>query len=180
MTGSLSPFQRVLEGSLDVLPEPVRRLHSLTAPAAVAGLADIQVAPGLIPSLICWLAGLPKSGIGVPVTVEFRPDGRGGEHWVRWFGERRYASSFSAALLAGENLLLERFRPFRLEFRLQASAAGLSWLLVGVACVGVRAPRWAVPKVRCMESGDGDRFRFDIDAAMPLIGPLIRYRGWLA
>jgi hypothetical protein len=78
-----------------------------------------------------------------------------------------------------EPRLLERFGPFNLEFRLQASAGGLAWLLVGVACLGIRAPRWAVPKISCLESGEGDRYVFDIQAAMPLIGQLIRYRGWL-
>jgi hypothetical protein len=175
-----SPFQQILGPSFDALPERVRRLHSLTAPTAVAGLADIEVAPGLIPSLICWLAGLPKSGTGVPVSVAFTPDDRGGERWARLFGERRYASSFRAVRGGDENLLGERFGPFHLEFRLEASPEGLSWLLVGVACIGIRAPRWAVPKVRCLESGEGDRFRFDIHAALPLIGPLIRYRGSLA
>ena len=175
-----SPFQQILGPSFDALPEPVRRLHSLTAPTAVAGLADIEVAPGLIPSLICWLAGLPKSGTGVPVSAAFTPDGRGGEHWVRRFGERRYASSFSAVRRGDENLLGERFGPFSLEFRLQASRTGLSWLLVDVTCVGIRAPRWAVPKVGCLERGEGGRFAFDIKAALPFVGPLIHYIGWLA
>ena len=180
MTGSASPFQRILGRSFEELAAPVRRLHSLTAPAAVAGLADIQIAPGLVPSLVCWLAGLPKSGTGVPVSVEFTPDGRGSEHWTRRFGERRYASSISAVRRAGEYLLVERFGPFRLEFRLQAVADGVAWLLVGVTCIGIRAPRWAVPKVQCLENGEGDRYQFDIDATMPLVGPLIRYKGWLA
>jgi len=177
---SQPPFQRILGPRFDALPAPVRRFHSLTTPTAVAGLADIEVASGLIPSLVCWLSGLPKSGSDAPVSVEFTPDGRGGEYWARRFGERRYASSFSTGQRVGENLLIERFGPFHLEFRLRASAAGLSWVLVGVACVGIRAPRWAIPKVSCLESGEGERFLFDIQAALPLIGPLIRYRGWLA
>ena len=179
MTAPAPLFQRILGRRFEELAEPVRRLHSLTAPMAVAGLAEVEVAPGPIASMTCWLAGLPAPGSDVPVSVEFRPDGRGGEIWARRFGVRRCSSSFRATRLAGEDLLVERFGPFDLEFRLQAVNNGLSWLLVGVTCVGIRAPRWVVPKVRCLESADGDRYHFEIEAAMPLIGPLIRYRGWL-
>jgi len=180
MTSSASPFQRVLGQSLEDLAGPVRRLHTLTAPTRVSGLADIDVAPGAIQAAICWLAGLPKPGRDVPVSVEFRPDGRGGEHWARRFSGRGYASSFSAEQRGGESLLVERFGPFRLEFRLRAVSGGICWLLVGVTCVGIRAPVWAIPKVRCLESSEDARYRFDIEADIPLIGPLIRYRGWLA
>jgi hypothetical protein len=41
-------------------------------------------------------------------------------------------------------------------------------------------PGWALPKVACNESGDGNRFVFDIDAAFPIAGHVIHYRGWLA
>ena len=180
MTSSAPPFQRVLGRSFEDLAVPVRRLHSLTAPTTVSGLADIDVAPGAIRAAICWLAGLPKPGRDVPVSVEFRPDGRGGVRWTRRFGGRGYASSFRAEQRCGGPLLIERFGPFHLEFRLEAVAGGVSWLLVGVTCVGIHAPAWALPKARCLESSDGNRYRFDIEAEMPLIGLLIRYRGWLA
>jgi hypothetical protein len=174
-----SPFQRILGQSFNELADPVRRFHSLAEPTVATGLADIDVASGPISWLICWLAGLPKSGRGVPVSVDFRPDGTGGEHWLRLFGERRYASSFRVEQRTGENLLVERFGPFQLKFRLRTGPKGLSWLLVGVTCIGIPAPKWAVPKVNCLENGDDERFLFDIEAALPLVGPLIRYRGWL-
>jgi len=40
-------------------------------------------------------------------------------------------------------------------------------------------PRALMPPTICFESGDGDRFVFDIDVEFPLIGQLIHYRGWL-
>jgi hypothetical protein len=40
-------------------------------------------------------------------------------------------------------------------------------------------PRWLMSPTVCSESGDGDRFVFDIDVKFPLIGQLIHYRGWL-
>ncbi|HEY1795844.1 MAG TPA: DUF4166 domain-containing protein [Stellaceae bacterium] len=40
-------------------------------------------------------------------------------------------------------------------------------------------PRWTMPRAVCFESGDGDRFVFDIDVGFPLVGPVVHYRGWL-
>ena len=180
MTVPASPFQRILGRSFGELAGPVRRLHSLTVATTATGLADVKVAAGQIPLLICWSAGLPKAGRQIQVSVNFQPDGNGSELWSRQFVGRKYASTFRVEHRANEDLLVEQFGPFRLEFRIRVNADSLSWLLVGVRCIGVRAPKWAVPKVRCSESSDGDRYLFDIDAALPLIGPLIHYRGWLS
>jgi Domain of unknown function (DUF4166) len=37
-----------------------------------------------------------------------------------------------------------------------------------------------MPPTICFESGEGDRFVFDINVRFPLVGQLIHYRGWLA
>jgi hypothetical protein len=33
--------------------------------------------------------------------------------------------------------------------------------------------------VRARESAEGERYRFEVAAALPLAGPLLHYRGWL-
>ena len=60
-----------------------------------------------------------------------------------------------------------------------ASPDGVAWLLVKWSFLGIPLPRWTLPTVNCFESGDGERFVFDIDVVFPLIGPVIHYRGWL-
>jgi hypothetical protein len=175
-----SPFQQLLGADFAVLPEPIRRLHGITAAAATEGRADIVAAKGLLPWLICALAGFPAPGRDVPVTVAFETDGQGGEFWRRRFAGRRYQSGFSVGGGRHAGLLCERFFPLVFFHRLTASAEGLRWDLVAWRLLGLPLPRWLMPPTVCFESGDDERFVFDIDVKFPLIGQLIHYRGWLA
>jgi len=170
----------VLGPNFASLPEPVRRLHGLSADATTIGCADIDMAPGALPRLVCALSGLPAAGREVPVSVVFQVDGRGGEFWRRHFAGRRYQSSFGVGRGKHAGLLCERFFPFVFFHRLTPTARGLRWDLVAWRLLWLPLPRWLMPPTICFESGDGDRFVFDIDVRFPIIGQLVHYRGWLA
>jgi Domain of unknown function (DUF4166) len=174
-----SPFERLLGDAFAVLPGPVRRLHSLRATTMTAGRADIVAARGILPWLICRLAGFPAAGRDVPVTVAFEIDGKGGEFWRRRFAGRRYQSGFGVGEGRRAGLLAEHFFPFVFFHRLTPSAEHLRWDLVGWRLGPLPLPRWLMPPTVCFERADGDRFVFDIDVKFPLIGQLIHYRGWL-
>jgi hypothetical protein len=178
-TAIMSPFQSILGAAFAQLPEPVRRLHGLTRDAATAGRAAITAARNPFAWLLCRLAGLPRPGSDVPVTVTFHLDRDGGEYWRRRFRGRRYASAMRAGTGADAGLLVEHFWPFIYCHRLTASPDGLAWKLVKWRLLGIPLPRSTVPNVNCFESGDGERFVFDIDVVFPLIGQVIHYRGWL-
>jgi hypothetical protein len=173
-----SPLQAVLGSDFSRLPEPVRRLHGLAEDVVTTGLAEIVRSRNPLARLLCSLAGLPSPGTDVPVTVAFGVHERS-EYWRRRFGGRGYASRFTAADGAQRGLLVERFFPFRLYFRLTASAHGLAWRLVEWRLFGFPLPRRTLPEVNCFESADGARFVFDINVRFPMIGPVIHYRGWL-
>jgi Domain of unknown function (DUF4166) len=175
----MSPFQQILGAGFAQLPDPVRRLHSLSADTDTAGRAVITAARNPVAWLLCRFAGLPRPGSDVPVTVSFHLDGQGGEFWRRDFSGRRYASAMLAGTGADAGLLVERFWPFIYYHRLTASAEGVAWKLVKWRLLGIPLPGWTVPDVNCFESADGERFVFDIDAVFPLVGPVIHYRGWL-
>ncbi|MCW2237666.1 DUF4166 domain-containing protein [Azospirillum canadense] len=175
----MTPFQRILGAAFNDLPAPVRVLHALTTSVHTAGLADIRAAANPGVWLLCKVAGLPKPGQGVPVSVSFHPDGRGREFWNRRFAGRRYASTMEAGRRRDDGLLIERFGPFDLLFRLEPTQDKLAWSLVGWRVLGVPLPAWSRPIIECSESGDGTRFLFDIDVAFPLVGHVVHYRGWL-
>jgi hypothetical protein len=176
---TLSPFQQLLGPDFARLPEAVQRLHGLRADATTEGRADIVAGKGFWPWLICKLSGLPAPGRDVPVTVAFHADGRGGEFWRRRFAGRRYQSGLETGRGRHAGLLCERFFPFVFFHRLTPSAEGLRWDLVAWRLGPMPLPRWLMPPTVCFESGEGDRFVFDIDVKFPLIGQLIHYRGWL-
>lgn len=179
-TRMASPFETILGIEFAQLAPPIRRLHSLDREVTARGLADITVDPGILPWLICKLGGLPRTGRDVPVTVKFTPDGRGGEHWNRRFADRRYTSALRAGRSQSPPLLIERLGPWTLFFRLTRRGDSLDWTLVRWRFLGVPLPSWTLPRVACTESADGDRLVFDIDAAIPVVGHVIHYRGWLA
>jgi hypothetical protein len=174
-----SPFERLLGADLERLPAPVRRVHSLRAPLATSGRAEITAASGLPARSICWFAGLPRPGCDVDVSVTFAPTETGGEHWKRTFADRSYASTMNAGAGRDWGFLIEHFGVFDLRFQLSPSPEGLAWSLVGWRCLRIPLPRWSVPQIKCVESADGERYTFDIDVTFPLIGWLMRYRGWL-
>ena len=83
-------------------------------------------------------------------------------------------------------LLVERSGPFAFEFRLQAEgkpraarACFVSWPDAGYSGFGYRVAHG--PRIACVESAGWPAVAvFDIDVAFPLVGPVIRYSGWLA
>jgi len=174
-----SPFERLLGPDFERLPTPVQRVHSLREPLRTAGRSDVMVVTGFFPWLICWIAGLPRAGRDVDVSIRFEPNETGGEHWDRKFADRRYTSSIDAGTGPDQGFLIEHFGLFDLRFQLIALPEGLAWSLVGWRLLSVPLPRWSVPRVESLESADSDRLTFDIDVAFPFIGWLIHYRGWL-
>jgi hypothetical protein len=175
-----SPFEQLLGSDFAALPEPVRRFHSFPADTTTAGRADITSPRGFLPWLICKVSGLPAPGRDVAVTVHFQINSDGSQFWRRRLAERRYESGFTAGTGRQAGLLCERFFPFVFFHRLSAGEQALRWDLVAWRLLFVPLPRWLMPPTLCLESGDGDRFVFDIDVKFPLIGQLIHYRGWLA
>jgi hypothetical protein len=174
-----APFRKVLGDALAQVPEPVRQLHTLSGSMQTAGRAEINAAANPAARFLCWFAGLPKPGSDIPVRVTFDSDGEGGEFWQRHFSDRRYASVMAAGAGSYAGLLVERFWPFTYCHRLSAGPEGIEWRLVRWRFLGLPLPRWTMPSIRCFESGDGDRYCFDINVVFPLIGPVIHYRGWL-
>jgi hypothetical protein len=173
-----SPFERLLGSTLEQLPPSVRHVHSSRARLAMVGSADITAASGLCP-LIFWIAGLPRAGRDVDVRVVSEQKENGVEYWNRKFADRRYTSTIEAGTGRDQGFLIEHFGLFDFRFHLNVLPQGLAWTLIGWRCLRVPLPRWSVPRIKRLESADGDRYTFDIDVAFPWIGRLIHYQGWL-
>lgn len=175
-----SPFEQLLGPDFALLPEPVRRFHSFAADTDTEGRSDITSPRGFLPWLVCKVSGLPAPGRDVPVTVAFDIHPDGSQFWRRRFASRRYQSGFTAGTGRYAGLLCERFFPYVFFHKLTASADGLRWDLVRWKLLFLPLPRWLMPIAVCFESGEGDHFVFDIDAAFRIVGPVVHYHGWLA
>lgn len=183
MTGSPPAdllFRRLLGAeAFDALPAPLRALHSRAGRARWQGEVEVTRGRGLLARLCIWATRLPPSGTG-QVTVEIVAGGPRAqvaeEHWTRHIA----GHAMPSRLWAGDGLLHERLGLVEFRFRLDSPDRDIVWTVVGVRVFGVLPlPAAWFSQVRARESAAGGRYRFEVVAALPLAGPLVRYAGWL-
>ena len=169
-------FQQALGAPFFNLPVSVRKLHATRGTARYAGIATVERGRNPLARLCARVAGLPAAMQDVPITVDFSADARG-ETWRRDFAGTRMQSR----LAFKDGLLRERIGPLQFRHALLANGGAIWWRVAGVRLFGVLPlpARW-FRGVRCCEQGDDARYRFTVEARMPVIGQVIRYEGWLA
>ncbi|WP_238333462.1 DUF4166 domain-containing protein [Luteimonas marina] len=168
-------FQQALGASFFRLPESLRQLHGVRGRARWTGVADIERGRNPLARLCARIAGLPKAGRDVSVTVDFVTNARG-ETWHRDFGGMR----MTTRLALRRGLLRERLGPLQFRHALHANGGAIWWTVAGVRLFGVLPlPASLFQGVRCRECERDGRYRFEVQASLPLAGEVIRYEGWL-
>lgn len=168
-------FRQALGDAYDNLPRPVRQLHDNVDIALWQGQAEVTAGRSWLAGLIRRVVGFPSGGSAIPVTVEMRRDGDS-EIWQRRFAGKRFRSELK---LAGSGRVTERFGPFRFLIALTPGQGDLAYPVERGWFCGLPLPRWLLPASDTIESAPDGRFHFDVAISLPLIGPLVRYRGWL-
>ena len=120
--------------------------------------------------------GFPADAARVPVRVVIESrDGR--EHWTRFFDGKPMRSTMRA-VEAG--IVEERFGSVAMRMRLVPRGDGLNMELVSGTAYGVPLPKFLLPRITAEERVDeGGRHRFEVDIAVPGLGRLVAYRGYL-
>ncbi|HEY6259872.1 MAG TPA: DUF4166 domain-containing protein [Xanthobacteraceae bacterium] len=174
-------YRRMLGEAWDLLPPLLKAMHDGTPIAD--GRAVIARGGGVLARLVAWLIGFPQAGRHVPVTVTFRAE-RGREHWQRTFGSGSGVHRFSTIQQPGcgrfDRLLCERFGPFRFGLALVVDDDRLRLVLRGWSLAHLPLPLALAPRIEAYESVEHGRFAFHVEIAHPLMGLIVRYRGWLA
>ena len=161
--------------AFDALPIPVQRLHLQQGSRTYRGEVEVARGHGLLSRLCAWATRLPSAGTG-PIAVEITSDGMR-ERWTRHVGQRAMPST----LWAGEALLRERLGLVTFGFRLETHEDGIDWIVRRVRVLGVLPlPATWFSQVAARECAVGERYHFDVRAALPLAGLLVHYRGWLS
>lgn len=167
-------FAQLLGPAFAALPAPVSALHLAQGPRRYRGRVEVARGSGLLSRLLAAATRLPPAGAGpLRVDIDARPQG---ERWTRHVGGRAMPSR----LWRDGDLLCERLGPVRFGFRLRAAEGAIHWQVVQARVLGLPLPAAWFAGVGARESADGARYCFDVWAAMPLAGPLVHYRGWLA
>jgi len=120
------------------------------------------------------VASLPPTGNDVPVSVTIAADAEA-EIWSRDFNGHPMRSK----LWNARGRLCERLGPLTMSFDLQPHEDSIEWQLCGIRYLGIPLPLCLFEGTWAREYIEDGRYRFDVGAALPFIGLLIRYRGWL-
>lgn len=152
-----------------VIPDAVRRVH---ADGDAAGEMTIEHGPMGLASL----AGFPPPGEHVPVRLRIR---KNGTLWQRDFDGHRMTSFQRPVEHQGRWQVAERFagQPLEVWMRVEPYTNGLRYVVVAARLWGIPVP---APQIRATVKADlPGRVRTDVEIRLPLVGRLIRYRGWL-
>jgi len=171
-------YKRLLGDAWWALPDPVRTMHDLGGDLVAEGRASVERGTGLGARLVAALFGFPQAGNDVPVKVTFLlRDGR--EIWRREFNGRVMQSTQEEGRDRFDRLLCERFGPFAFGLALVMDGDKLRLVVRRWTMFGVPMPRAFAPGGEAYEHGADNRFNFHVEIALPLIGTVVCYRGFL-
>lgn len=170
-------FARAIGPKFDTLPDPIRALHETPGRSLWRGEAVTTGAANPIAAAVARLFGFPPTLATCPVEVQVRADGDRAV-WRRRIGGHRFLSVLSRPRTGGR--VIERFGLLSIDLVLTVQADRLVYDVAGWRLGPMPLPRALAPRTRTHETlDDQGRFVFDVEIAAPVIGRLVRYRGWL-
>ncbi|WP_422000024.1 DUF4166 domain-containing protein [Reyranella sp.] len=123
------------------------------------------------------LFGLPAGTEDAAIEVAFVV-ADGVETWTRHVGGRAMRSrQFLKPGVPGR--IVEQFGWFAFDLALRVADGRLRLAMEGMRLCGLPLPRSLWPRIGATEYEADGRFFFDVSIALPLVGRLVRYRGWL-
>lgn len=171
-------FRRILGTAMPALPEPIRTAHAVGEDLVLQGRAAIIRGRSLLSRLIGSLFRFPLAGDHVPLTVTMTSrDLR--ETWTRDFGGRRFSSELLAGDGRWDGLLIERFGLIRFGIALVIDGDRLHYVIRRWSIAGITMPFALRPRGDSFEFVEGGRFHFNVEIALPIVGHVVTYRGWL-
>lgn len=170
-------FARAIGPGFDVLPAAIRALHETPGQSLWRGEAMTEGAAGPLAALVARIVGFPTAKPACPAEVAIDADGDR-SIWRRRIGGHAFASVLSTPRAGGR--VRERFGPVSMDLSLTPEDGRLVYRVEGWRLGPLPLPRVMGPSTRAHEEVDADgRFVFDVEISLPLLGRLVRYRGWL-
>ncbi len=168
-----SLYEKVMGPKFQKLPTSIQKLHSVIRDAGFHGEARVTGGKNPLAKLAAKIFGFPSAGQH-DLHVHIAADEKG-ETWARSFSGKK----FSSRLEKSGRHLTERFGPFQFRFDLPATDNGLRMEMSGWKFWFVSLPLFLAPKSPASEWDQDGRFHFDVPIALPIIGLMVHYRGWL-
>ena len=169
-----SLYARLMGDRFTDLPRAVREIHEVFRDGGASGRAEVSRGQGLLARLVAKAGGFPSAGEH-RLHVAFE-ECEGRERWTRDFSGQRFSSRLSER----RGLLVERFGLLSFGFDLPSDGSGLEMVMRRWWLGPFPMPMTLAPCAPAREWQDEEgRFRFDVRISLPLIGPVVHYRGWL-
>ncbi|MBY8976072.1 DUF4166 domain-containing protein [Rhodobacteraceae bacterium NNCM2] len=173
MTGA--PFRVAMAERWGTLPPVLQDFHDGASPRRFRGRAEITRGPSRLAGLIATFFGFPEAAEDVPVVITVTSDGKG-ERWERMFAESRMTSRVTRG---APGAVRERMGPCTFQLDIRQIPLGIT-LTVGRGWVlGIPIPARLLPISDATEVEHDGAFCFDIHLALPILGKMVQYRGWL-
>ncbi|KGG93626.1 MULTISPECIES: DUF4166 domain-containing protein [Comamonas] len=174
MMQSASLFQQAMGDEFCKLDAALQRFHGLQGEHELQGRVQTGAPRTLAAKLLALALGTPRAASEGTIHFELQasPDA---ETWIRIFPSQRMHSTMQ--LHNGH--LIERLGLARLCFALQAVDGRLLMRLQRLYFLGFPCPGWLAPRIVAEETGAGEQMQFHVEAAVPLIGVVASYRGYL-
>jgi hypothetical protein len=166
-------YARIMGPRFAELAPSVAALHDVLRDAGAHGRAIVRRGRHPIARALAALLGLPAAGEHV-LHVGFC-ERQGVERWTRAFSGHRFTSEFSKA----HGCVVERFGPLRFRFDLVNEGSGLRMVLRNWSVARLPLPLALAPRASAREWEEAGLFRFDVSVALPLVGLVVHYQGWL-
>jgi hypothetical protein len=171
-------YRQLLATAYEQLAAPIRDLHEVSTTRVFRGEANVTRGRGLLSRLVARIIGFPPAGERVPVTVTLTRQGQR-ELWQRDFAGARFSSVQHPGAGRNEGLLIERFGPMAFAMAVVVDGGRLRLIQRRGTAFGIPMPRWMLPKGEACEHDADGRFNFHVDVTLPIVGPVVGYRGWL-
>lgn len=171
-------FARAIGPAFDALPTPIRALHETPGLSVWRGRAMTEGAANPFGALVGAIVGFPKGQADCPAAVTIETDGER-SLWRRRIGGHAFASLLSRPRAGGR--VRERFGPISMDLELTPEDGRLVYRVTGWRFGPIPLPKEVGPSTVAFEEVDAEgRFVFDVTISVPLVGRVVRYRGWLA
>ena len=172
MTASL--YETVLGARYADLAPAVQAFHRMAGRVELHGEVETEPPASSVARWLAWCIRTPRTPTRGPIrfTLDATPTQ---ETWTRHFPRQTMRSTLSLH----HGRIMERLGAVRLFFALEAEHGALQMRLEGLRFLGIPCPAWLRPDVLAEETGDGDRFHFNVRASVPLLGVVAAYRGYL-
>ena len=156
------------------LDKEVQRFHRLQGQVKLHGTVLVDAPQTVWAALLGWCLGAPRTRAQGAIAFELDASPVR-ERWTRHFPGKTMRSEIS---LSGGSLI-EKLGPAALRFHLGEDQGALNMQLVGLRFLGVPCPVWLRPRIIAREHGSEGMMHFRVEASVPGIGLVTRYRGAL-